>query len=254
MKLLTLNCHSWREDNQIEKIKYLAKVIKEKEYDVIALQEVSQKIGIEKNNFCNILIEELTNIGAGMYNYIWDFSHIGYDIYEEGLAILTRHKIKESSSFYVSKNKDYKFYKSRKIVEAIISINNCDIQFLSCHLGWWNDESESFTHQVDKLYEHVRNDCSSFIMGDFNNDAFIENEGYDYLLKKPLYDTYNLAVIKDSGITVEGKIDGWKDCSSSKRLDLILTNKKSYVERSEVIFNNKNKEIVSDHYGVEIEL
>ena len=28
MKLLTLNCHSWQEDNQLEKIKYLAKVIK----------------------------------------------------------------------------------------------------------------------------------------------------------------------------------------------------------------------------------
>ena len=44
MKLLTLNCHSWQEENQIEKIKYLAKIIKEKQYDVIALQEVSQNI------------------------------------------------------------------------------------------------------------------------------------------------------------------------------------------------------------------
>ena len=43
MKLLTLNCHSWQEDNQIEKIKYLAKIIKEKQYDVIALQEVRKK-------------------------------------------------------------------------------------------------------------------------------------------------------------------------------------------------------------------
>ena len=44
MKLLTLNCHSWQEENQVEKIKYLANVIKEKQYDVIALQEVSQRI------------------------------------------------------------------------------------------------------------------------------------------------------------------------------------------------------------------
>ncbi|MGL4452748.1 MAG: endonuclease/exonuclease/phosphatase family protein, partial [Sarcina sp.] len=27
MKLLTLNCHSWQEENQIEKIKILAKAI-----------------------------------------------------------------------------------------------------------------------------------------------------------------------------------------------------------------------------------
>ena len=47
MKLLTLNCHSWQEENQIEKIKYLAKTINEKDYDVIALQEIRQSIDAE---------------------------------------------------------------------------------------------------------------------------------------------------------------------------------------------------------------
>ena len=31
MKLLTLNCHSWMEENQLEKIKYLAEIINEKQ-------------------------------------------------------------------------------------------------------------------------------------------------------------------------------------------------------------------------------
>lgn len=35
MKLLTLNCHSWQEENQAEKITYLAETIKEKSYDVV---------------------------------------------------------------------------------------------------------------------------------------------------------------------------------------------------------------------------
>ena len=47
MKLLTLNCHAWQEENQMEKIQYLAQVIKEKQYDIIALQEVSQLINTE---------------------------------------------------------------------------------------------------------------------------------------------------------------------------------------------------------------
>ena len=54
MKLLTLNCHSWREENQLDKIKYLAKVISEEKYDVITLQEVSQRLndgkGVTKEN------------------------------------------------------------------------------------------------------------------------------------------------------------------------------------------------------------
>lgn len=63
MKLLTLNCHSWQEENQLQKIKYLAEIINEKKYDVIALQEVSQSIeapyiyeNIKEDNFAFILL------------------------------------------------------------------------------------------------------------------------------------------------------------------------------------------------------
>ena len=66
MKFLTLNCHSWQEENQLDKIKYLAQVISEKNYDVIALQEVSQSIdsktiegNIREDNFAVLLKKEL---------------------------------------------------------------------------------------------------------------------------------------------------------------------------------------------------
>jgi maltose 6'-phosphate phosphatase len=85
MKLLTLNCHSWQEENQLEKIRYLARTIKEKAYDVIALQEVSQLIteeyvnnNIKKKNFGLILLQELKKIGVTEYSFVWDLSHIGF--------------------------------------------------------------------------------------------------------------------------------------------------------------------------------
>ena len=94
MKLLTLNCHAWQEENQLEKIKYLAKVISEEDFDVIALQEVSQLIndkkGISKDNYVSILLKDLEDISKVKYNYVWDMSHIGYDKYEEGIAIITK--------------------------------------------------------------------------------------------------------------------------------------------------------------------
>ena len=91
-------------------------------------------------------------------------------------------------------------------------------------------------------------------MGDFNNDAFIRGEGYDYLLSKGLIDTYNLAIEKDSGITVEGEIAGWEGKKENKRLDIIFTTEDINVLKSNVIFNGKNKDVISDHYGVEIEI
>ena len=259
MKLLTLNCHSWIEENQISKIKYLAKIIKEKQFDVVALQEVSQRIeskfiseNIKEDNFVHLLNEELKKLGDNSYKYIWDFSHIGYDIYEEGLAILTKHNIVNYDSFYITKSDNKDFYKSRKIIKADITIDNEKISFFTCHLGWWKDEDESFENQVDNLIEKINN--KSFIMGDFNNDAFIRNEGYDYLLDKGLIDTYTKAIEKDSGITVEGEIAGWEGKKENKRLDIIFTTDDIKVLKSNVIFNGENKKIISDHYGVEVEI
>lgn len=259
MKLLTLNCHSWMEEEQLEKIRYLAEVIKEKQYDVIALQEVSQSINkniidghIKEDNFVYLLNNELKKLQEFNYKYVWEFSHIGYDIYEEGLCILTRHKIEEVESFYVTKSNEKTFYKSRKVIKCSININNEKINFLSCHLGWWDDEDESFKYQADNLMKKL--DGLSFVMGDFNNNAMVRNEGYDYLLSKGLIDTYNIAIEKDSGITVPGEIAGWEGKNEDKRLDIIFTNQSLNVKKSNVVFNGMNKMVISDHYGVEIDI
>ena len=261
MKLLTLNCHSWQEENQLEKIRIIAETIKEKSYDVIALQEISQSMDekvvedpIKADNFALVLLQELRKLGSNEYKMLWDFSHIGYDIYEEGIAILTKHEIIEKHSFFISKNHDTTYWKTRKIVGATINIEGNNLDFYSCHLGWWQDEEEPFSDQVDRLFENISLDKPTFLMGDFNNNAFITGEGYDYLLQKNLYDTFHLASEKDAGITVKGKIDGWDENKNAMRLDLILVNQKIQVKSSRVIFNGKNKDIVSDHFGVEIEI
>lgn len=259
MKLLTLNCHSWIEENQLEKINFIIEAIKENQYDVIALQEVNQSIecdveydNIKSNNFALILQRELNKISESKYSFIWDYSHIGYDIYEEGVALLTKHEIKESRSFYISQSDKKTDWKSRNIVNITIDINGEEIDFYSCHTGWWNDESEPFKYQADKLLKEINNERLSFIMGDFNNNAYVRNEGYDYLINSGLFDTYNLSTNCDDGITVKGEIAGWESQSENKRLDLILANRDVKVIESKVIFNGKNREIVSDHYGVEV--
>ena len=260
MKLLTLNCHSWQEENQIEKIKYLAKVINEKDYDVIALQEVSQSVNAEnidsklkKDNFAVLLKEELDKYSLNKYSFCWDFSHIGYDIYEEGLAILTKHKIIDFESFFVTKNEDRSYWKTRKIIRMRIVYNEKNLDFYSCHVGWWNDEEEPFKDQIDNIMKKV-DKTITFFMGDFNNNAFNKGEGYDYLIDKGLRDLYHLAETKDSGITVKGKIAGWDDNEEKLRLDLMLCNKDIKVKSVKVIFNGENKDIISDHYGVESEI
>ncbi|MGH4049783.1 MAG: endonuclease/exonuclease/phosphatase family protein [Clostridium sp.] len=263
MKLLTLNCHSWMEEYQEEKIKIIAKTIKEKSYDVIALQEINQSINeditysnIKHDNFVLVLLQELELLGCSEYTMLWDFSHIGYDKYEEGLSIITKHKILEQGtySFFISSSEDREFWKTRKVVGASIKVGKQIIDFYSCHLGWWEDEEEPFRKQVDKLFSNLKEDRLTFLMGDFNNNALTRDEGYDYLMVKGIRDTYSLAKEKDCGVTVKGEIDGWDANKNDLRLDLILVNKDVDVNYSKVIFNDKNGRVVSDHYGVEIDV
>lgn len=261
MKLLTLNCHSWQEDNQLYKIKYLASVINENDYDVIAMQEVSQLISseivyknIKKDNFALLLKQELVKLGNESYELFWDYAHVGYDIYEEGLCIMTKLPIKEKESFYVSKSTNDHFWKSRKLIKTKLEYKEKCITFYSCHLGWWNDDEEPFNHQALNLINDIKGEELAFAMGDFNNNAEVKNEGYEYLVSNGLYDTYKLAKIKDNGVTVKGKIAGWDENKENLRLDLIFTNKEIQIEKSNVVFNGKNKEIISDHFGVEVEV
>jgi maltose 6'-phosphate phosphatase len=261
MKLLTLNCHSWQEQQQLDKIQQVADVIQEKQYDVIALQEVSQSINapihvapLKKDNYGLLLLEALKRRNVTDYTLVWDWGHIGYDVYEEGVAILTRLPILNQQDFFISKSTDQAYWKTRKIVGATVSYKGAPISFYSCHLGWWNDEEEPFSYQADTLMKEVTNNHLSFFLGDFNNNASIKDEGYDYLHQHGLHDTCILAKEKDSGVTVKGKIDGWDKDNGDMRLDLILANKPISVLSSKVIFNDINHEVVSDHFGVEVEI
>ncbi|RVT57226.1 hypothetical protein [Niallia taxi] len=94
MKLLTLNCHSWQEENQIEKINILH-TIQEKSYDMIGLQEVNQLIveeyiyiNVKSSNFAYILLKELEKIGVTEYTLVLGLLNEIKNIYEKGLAIL----------------------------------------------------------------------------------------------------------------------------------------------------------------------
>ncbi len=262
MKILTLNTHSYQEENQLEKLEYLAKIIKEEGYDVIALQEVNQFNScdvidgeIKKSNYLLLLCNKLKEFGLN-YNFRWDYHHVGYDIYDEGTGILYKGDALLTEGDFVGNSKDTNFWKTRKFTMTSLEIGKEVVDFYSCHLGWWNDPDNPFEKQVDDLLDHMKKRGNkAFLMGDFNNSASIKNEGYDYLIKKGLYDTYALAEKKDNGITVSGVIAGWEGkCSDSKRIDFIFTNKIVDIKSSLTIFNGENRDIISDHFGVQITL
>jgi len=260
MKFLTINVHGWQEENQLEKIKQLANVIHAKRYDAVALQEVSQHREadiVHKNmrtdNYGWLLNKELAKLGSHDYELFWDVSHYGFDVYEEGLALLVRHPNEKIESFYITNATSLDEWKSRKIIGGSWNINGQSISLYSCHLGWWDDKDEDYQTKVDRLLKRVDQDHQSLLLlGDFNVPDHIKDEGYDYLLSKGLYDTHQLAHERIGENTIIGDIAGWDGNKQGLKIDYIFTNWEADVRKSKIVCNGIDSPIISDHFGVEV--
>lgn len=261
MKILTLNVHAWIEENQLEKIDVLARTIAEKQYDVIALQEVNQIMSekivyadIKEDNYGWVLLNKIAEYTDTEYYYYWSNSHIGYGKYDEGIGILTKHKLVNTDDFYCTYSQSVRSISSRKIISAEINYNGENVEFYSCHMNLPNCETEKMSDNLKTILNRNPKKILKILMGDFNTDAINNKIDYDIILSEGLYDTYNMAEKKDDGITVNKNIDGWKDSKNEMRIDYVFANKEIKVKESKVIFNGENYPVVSDHYGIEVEI
>lgn len=261
MKLLTLNVHAWLEDNQAEKIAILAQTIVEKGYDVIALQEVNQLMttpavtqALKQDNYGVILLRQINRQVEQKYSLFWSNSHIGYDKYDEGIAFLTRLPVYEVDPFYCSQHQRLDSILSRKIMGLTVEYQNQLIDCYSCHINLPDCEGENQLDNIRNIVERSHSENLKILMGDFNTDAISNPQAYQQIKSLGLLDSYELAEQKDSGITVEKAIDGWRSHSEEKRLDYIFLNQAKRVLSSQVIFNGKNKPVVSDHFGLEVDV
>lgn len=272
MKILTLNTHAWAEENQLNKISQLADFINTHQFDVISMQEVNQSMQeaalseeelkmyyvtesdavIKKDNYAYVLLQQLTE----QYYWTWIPAHVGFQKYDEGLAILSRTPIKQAFGEYVSYMRDYNNYRTRKIVGIQTVVQGEATWFVNGHYNWWDDAQEPFKGQWEltesKLAPYM--DQPLYIMGDFNNVAEVRDEGYDYMMSKGWNDLYTTALQKDEGATVVKAIAGWADNKRDLRIDYIFSNRPIQAKSSTVVLNGKNGPVVSDHFGVAVEI
>lgn len=272
IKLLTLNTHSLIEENYEEKLGYFVEAVVKKRPDIIALQEVNQsadadrvdeswlvghhscngKVAVREDNHAYRAIKKLRERGLN-YNWCWLGVKNGYGNFDEGLAVFSLSPISDTKIVRLSSTHDYKNWRTRKALGIKVGEN----WFYSVHFSWWADHDEPFIAQWARMLRGVRNDKISWLLGDFNNPANAHNEGYDTMLNFGWHDTFKLAEKRDSGYTVDKAIDGWHDKLSVDkplRIDLVMCSERRKVISSEVIFNGINEPVVSDHYGVLVEL
>lgn len=252
MKILTLNLHCFAEENIKHNQDTIVNTIVKEDIDVILLQEVAQprtnKIvydDIKEDNYGYVLKHKLKNNGVN-YDYHYKFGNQAFGLYDEGLGILSKTKLTDTSHFYISKTINYNNWSTRIIVSAKTLIENQEITFTSAHLGW-SDGIEVFEDQIDKLIKNLNSDSINIVGGDFNISPGTKE--YEHIIKKGYIDLFYNDQEQYFNIPTHVKnIDG-KDGSS--RIDYIMSNTEFKVINRKILFN-ENK--VSDHYGVLLEM
>ena len=262
MKLLTLNTHSVHSDTYERNVDVFVNAIIKHSPDVVALQEVMQpasgktadlhdeiksigEIPVKEGNYLKNVLVRLKKHRKEYSGVYYAFKR-AYGKYDEGLAILTKNRTDTKEVVQLSPFNDYFNYKTRFALGVRID----EAWFYSVHFNWENDTDSPFENEWEAFFEATKHKKKVYIMGDFNVTP--HDKGYE-LMCKSFFDTYMLAKDVDNGMTVKGKIDGWEKSSKDKRIDYIFTSKNTEIKSSKVIFNGKNEEIISDHFGVLVE-
>ncbi|MBG9367493.1 endonuclease/exonuclease/phosphatase family protein [Streptococcus sp. NLN64] len=265
-KFLTLNTHSWMEEEPEKKLADLVQQIVREEYDVICLQEVNQEINsspaeevagyvvaqpllaIHDDHFAHVLVKELKKFGLTYY-WSWAYNHIGYDRYHEGVAILSKEPLK-ATELLVSEIDDPSDYRRRQVLLAETEVDGQRIQVASVHLSWWDKGFQAEWARLESELSHQSH--PAVLMGDFNNPA--GQEGHAHILASPLnlQDSHLVASEVRGDYTMGGHIDGWEAKTPPLRIDFAFLSQDWSVDRSVVLFDGVHGPIVSDHFGLEV--
>lgn len=261
-KILTLNLHCYQEDNQLEKFQTIARAIFEQDIDYVALQEVAQHkdakiiktkhgVPIKEGNAALLIVQELETLGV-TFDFAWDWSHYGWQVWEEGVAILSKHPMKNVATKYVSKSEDSDYWLSRKILRAELKANHTFFTLTSVHLGFWADQEEPFENQFENLLRFINSEHPTLIAGDFNIEA--GTTGYEFLMRNSNFRDLDLECNPDGMFapTIGGVIDGWPHLDGNeKRIDYLFTNtSKFHCKKVNRIFTEDFYGEVSDHFGL----
>jgi maltose 6'-phosphate phosphatase len=255
LNVMILNLHCYQEENQEFKFNQIARAINELDVDVVCFQEVAELWndgnGDWQSNSARIINELLDQ----PYHLYSDWSHLGFNRYREGVAILSRYPMIKRESRYVSDSHDVYDIHARKVVMAQIHLPYMGtVNVFSAHLSWWEDGFAEQFHRLRRwaAERHRGHLAGTLLCGDFNVTA--GSEGYHLVVDTHEYDDQFLAANAQGVFEKIFRVNDphWQNhLADDYRIDYIFLNKASdlSVTSGRVLFTDEDYGRVSDHCG-----
>jgi maltose 6'-phosphate phosphatase len=194
------------------------------------------------------------------YHLYTDWSHLGFDRYREGVAVLSKYEFIMKDAGYVSSSDDVYSINARKVVMVQVHVPYMGVvNVFSAHLSWLSD---GFLEQFERLrawakHKHGDHLAATFLCGDFNVKA--GSEGYKAVVRTQEYEDQFLAV---TGWSVFEKVFRQPAANIDRylakdgRIDYIFLQKGSplqAVSARELFTDHDRYGRVSDHVGYCVE-
>ncbi len=267
--ILTINLHTYQELQQDKKFNLLVDLIGKMDVDFIVFQECAQNKSstinngiIREDNMALIITDRIREKYDTNYNYVWDWAHYGWNIWEEGVAVLSKHNRISTDSRYISTNTNTSNITSRKTIYGSYQLQDGNLNLFSVHTHWrtsltddeQNNQILSIQQMVDEK-EITNNSIATFVCGDFNvnpTSGYPWSEGYNLMMQNNIYtDTY-LNIYPDANNIPTQSIHNTIGGEYPGRIDYIFMKNNSSFEvvESQIVFTEDVVGRVSDHYGV----
>jgi maltose 6'-phosphate phosphatase len=262
---LTINLHTYQEAQQSEKFNLITDLIGKMTVDFIAFQECAQNKSsvisngiIRVDNMALIISNRLKEKYSADYNFVWSWSHYGWSVWEEGVAVMSKHPLIDSDSRYVSSSSSINNIASRKVIYGLYQTPVGRINIYSAHTHWRTtvtDEEQNNQIKNIKLMvvekEASIPDSISFVCGDFNGNPTSDypwSEGYNTMMYNNEYKDTFLEAYPDANSKPAQSIYFTIGGGTPGRIDYIFMKKNSQlnVVDSQIIFKDDVVGKVSD--------
>ena len=254
-KLLILNLHCYQEENQDAKLWTIARAIQDLNVDVVCFQEVADPWNEGHGEWATNTARLIQERVGQDYHLYFDWSHLGFDRYREGVAILSRYPFRRQESRYLSASEDrYDIHARRAVMVQVEAPYVGPVNIFSVHLSWW---SNGFREQFDALRgwaqaEDQHDVVATLAGGDFNAKA--GGEGYAHIVHASSFEDQYLKVTNPKvfdRVFRTHEQDWQRRLARDGRIDFVLLLRQSKLRATaaQVLFTDSCYGRVSDHEG-----